>query len=597
MVQKILKFVKERKKLTAVILIVLIIAGYFIFRPGTSTETRYVLASVTKETLVVSVSGTGQVSSLNQVDVKSKASGDILNILVQDGQVVKSGTVLARINATDALKTVRDASANLESAKLSLEKIKQPADKLTLLQAENNLTKAQISKSSAEDDLNKAYEDGFNAVSNAFLDLPELITNTHDILFKNTTSSTSQWNIDFYTDAAGKYEDKAFKYRIDANQTYENAKASYDKSFADYKTANRSSSTAVIESLIDETYETTKQVAESIKSANNLIQFYKDQLSQRLLSTVAIADTHIASLNTYIGTANSRLTSLLAAKQAIQTSKETIASAERTIAESTVSLEKTQAGTDALDIQSQELSVRQRQNALQDAYENLADYSVKAPFDGIIAKVSVTKGQNVSSGTAIATMIAQQSVANISLNEVDVAKIKSGQKATLTFDAVENLTITGSVGEVDTLGTVSQGVVTYNVKIVFDTQDARIKPGMSVSAAIITDMKQDVLAIPNGAVKSQGDTYYVEFIDSSNTQSTATGVQGVTLLKAPQQQTIEIGISNDTSTEIISGLKEGDQIVSRTVTVGSSATTPTSSLFGGGNTRSSSTGAAVRALR
>ncbi|KKQ68941.1 MAG: hypothetical protein US89_C0005G0116 [Candidatus Peregrinibacteria bacterium GW2011_GWF2_38_29] len=329
MVQKILKFVKERKKLTAVTLVALIIAGYFIFRPGASTETRYVLASVAKETLVVSVSGTGQVSSLNQVDVKSKASGDILSVLVAEGQTVKSGTILARINAVDAMKSVRDASANLESARLSLEKIKQPADKLTLLQAENNLTKAQISKSSAEDGLRKAYEDGFNAVSNAFLDLPELMTNTHDILFKNTTSSTSQWNIDFYTDAAGKYEEKAFKYRIDASQTYENAKTSYEKSFADYKTANRSSSIDTIESLINETYETTKQVAESIKSANNLIQFYKDQLSQRLLQTVAIADTHIAALNADIGTANSRLTSLLAAKQAIQTGKESIASAER----------------------------------------------------------------------------------------------------------------------------------------------------------------------------------------------------------------------------------------------------------------------------
>ncbi|KKQ68940.1 MAG: RND family efflux transporter MFP subunit, HlyD family secretion protein [Candidatus Peregrinibacteria bacterium GW2011_GWF2_38_29] len=215
----------------------------------------------------------------------------------------------------------------------------------------------------------------------------------------------------------------------------------------------------------------------------------------------------------------------------------------------------------------------------------MSDYTVKAPFDGIVANIAVIKGQNVS---------AQQSIANISLNEVDVAKIKSAQKATLTFDAVEDLTITGTVGEVDTLGTVSQGVVTYNVKIVFDMQDTRIKPGMSVSAAIIIDTKADVLAIPSGAVKSQGDTYYVEFVDSTNTQSATAGVQGVTLLKAPQQQTVEIGISNDTSTEIISGLKEGDQVVSRTIT--GSTTAPAASSLLGGN-RNSSTGSAMRALR
>ena len=103
-------------------------------------------------------------------------------------------------------------------------------------------------------------------------------------------------------------------------------------------------------------------------------------------------------------------------------------------------------------------------------------------------------------------LITKQKIAEISLNEVDAAKVKVGQKVTLTFDAIDGLSITGEVSEIDALGTVSQGVVTYGVKIAFDTQDERVKSGMSVSAAIITDVKQNVLLVPNAAVKSNERT-------------------------------------------------------------------------------------------
>jgi len=146
------------------------------------------------------------------------------------------------------------------------------------------------------------------------------------------------------------------------------------------------------------------------------------------------------------------------------------------------------------------------------------------------------------------------------------------------------------VAEIDTLGTVTQGVVSYNVKINFDTQDARVKPGMSVNAAIITEAKQNVLYVPNSAIKTSGTTYYVLTLDSSQTQP-ATGGQGVTSSAAPQQVTVEIGSANDTSTEITSGLNEGDQVITRTIAASATQASTSSGLFWilGGN-RTSTTG-------
>jgi HlyD family secretion protein len=101
-----------------------------------------------------------------------------------------------------------------------------------------------------------------------------------------------------------------------------------------------------------------------------------------------------------------------------------------------------------------------------------------APFDGILATFTAKVGE--SSGSSVGTLITEQKVAVISFNEVDAASIKIGQKAKLTLMAITGLTIPGTVVEIDSVGTVSSGVVTYDVKIAFDKDDERVKAGMSV---------------------------------------------------------------------------------------------------------------------
>lgn len=538
MLKKILKTISKHKVIVGIIILVIVGGGYFGYKTfkGNGGETRYVLAAVEKGTLIVSVSGSGQISVLNQADVKSKASGDIIYLGIKNGQEVKKGTLLAQLDDSDAQKTIRDAEANLESAKLSLEKLQGSAD----LAVPKN-------KQNAQDDLAKAYDDGLNTVANAFLDLPVVIAGLQDILFGSALGKNQQ-NIDYYTDYAKTYDDKVFQYKDSAYNTYQTARASYNKNFDDYKSTSRFSDNNTIESLIAETYATVKDIAEAVRNAINLIQFYKDKFIEQDLKPESVADTHLSSLNTYMGKVNSHLVSLLSAENAINNDKDAVLNAD-------------------LDIESQKLTIEQREDALLDAKEKLADYFVYVPFDGIITKVNIQKGDSISGSTAVATLITKQRIAEISLNEADVAKIKVGQKVTFTFDAVEGLSITGEVLEIDTLGTVTQGVVTYNVKIGFDTQDERVKPGMSVVADIITDVKQDVLLLPNSAIKSQGNSQYVELVETPEEmkQQLLANVSGIILPNPPKSQTVEIGISNDLSSEIVSGLKEGDIVVTSTI--------------------------------
>lgn len=553
---------------------------------STAGETKYVTAQAQKGTLIVSLSGSGQVSAQNQIDVKSKASGDVAYVGVANGQTVKAGALIAQLDARDAQKSVRDAEANLESAQLSLQKLVEPADELAIAQSENTLLRAQQTKQNAQTDLASAYDDGFNRMTNAFLDLPSVMTGLHDVLFTSLAQlgGVNVQNIDFYKSVAGLYSERADTYRADAYDKYQIALTKYNKNFEDYKSTSRTGDPEIVEAIVVQTYDTAKALADAVKSANNLIQFYEDQLTQHNLKYLPYADTQLATLNGFTAKTNTHLSSLLSAQSTIKNDKDTIANADRTIAENTLSLAKLKAGPNALDISSSQLSVKQRQNALQDAREKLADYYIRAPFDGTIAKVSVKTTDTVSGGTAVATLVTKQKIATISLNEVDVAKVKIGQKTTLTFDAVEGLTISGEVAEIDTVGTITQGVVTYNVQIRFDTQDERVKPGMSVSAAIITLVKQDVLLVPNSAVKSRGgDTHYVEVFDTPIVGPNPS--QGVPSTIPPREQGVEIGSSNDTSTEIISGLSGGEQVITRTIAPSTTQTTPAPSLFGGGGAR------------
>lgn len=568
------KLIFSHKIMSVVLICLLGYASYWGWNKlyGTSTETRYILSSVEKGTIVATVDGSGQVSASSEVELKPKVSGEVLYVNVQNGQEVGAGTVLAQLDASDAQKAVRDAEANVASAKLALEKLVKPADTLSLVQSENALLRAKESKQTAEDDLKQAYDDGFNAVSNAFLSLPTVMAGMQDILYSynSTLGGGSQWNVDFYLGATYRYNTEAQQFKDDAVAKYQLARTAYDKTFADYKATSRFSDSAAIESLINESYETTKIIAESVKSTNNLIQLYEDELTKRNLKPAPTADTHLTSLNSYTNTTNSHLSSLVSIKNTLKSSRETITNAERTITENMESLAKLKAGADNLDIQSAQLTITQRENALSDAKEKLADSTIRAPFAGSIGKFSLKKGDSVSAGSAIATLVSRQQLAELSLNEVDAAKIKVGQKVTLLFDAIEGLEMSGRVASVDPLGTVSQGVVTYAVQIAFDTQDARIKSGMSVSASIITNVKQDVLTLANSAIKSRGNAHYVEILDAP--VESADGTEGVTSAELPREQAVEIGVANDDATEIISGLKEGDKVISRTITV--SKTTP-----------------------
>jgi HlyD family secretion protein len=565
----------RHKIISIIVLIIIGGGGYFAYNKWLTpaAAVRYITAAAERGVLINSISGTGQVSASNQVDISAKTSGDVTSVSAKVGQEVKSGALIASLNAKDAYKSVRDAQAGLESALLSLKKIEQPADDLTIMQSENSLAQAEESKEKSESNLAKAYEDGFNSVANIFLELPGIMTGMNDIIYGHDFDY-SIVNIDWYADTAKAldtdYPDKAEVFHDSVVASYESADGKFDSNFDAYKAASRSSSTSTIENLILQTYDTARAVADAIKNTYNMLDYVDgvinekaEHMSQNIPSLISQQKT---SLEQYTGLSNSHLSDMLSSKQTIIDTKKEIIDAERTIAEKTISLADLKAGTDALDLESQRLAVRQKQNSLADAREKLADYSIRAPFDGVIAALDLAKGDSVSAGASLGTLITKQRIVTVALNEVDIAKVAVGQSVSIAFDAIDGLNITGEVVQVDAIGTVSQGVVSYNVKVAFDVQDERVKPGMSVSVNIILSSKPNVIMVSTAAIKTSNGTSYVNVL-----------VNG-----APQAKTVTTGDSNDTMTEIVSGVNEGDAVVTQTVGGTTTATKTTSSNGNGG---------------
>jgi len=188
---------------------------------------------------------------------------------------------------------------------------------------------------------------------------------------------------------------------------------------------------------------------------------------------------------------------------------------------------------------------------------------VKASISGTVNEINIKNGDDLSklssgSSRTVPIIIGDLDTlkAEVRVNEVDIPNVQIGQKATMTFDAIGDFTASGKVEKIDALGAVSSGVVTYSVTLSFDSLDSRIKPNMSVTASIIVDSKSDVLSISTSAIKTAGDKNYVEVLSDNG---------------EPKRKIVEIGISNDTKTEINNGLSVGDEIITQSVDVSNSA--------------------------
>jgi len=181
---------------------------------------------------------------------------------------------------------------------------------------------------------------------------------------------------------------------------------------------------------------------------------------------------------------------------------------------------------------------------------------------------SAASGTSASSGSGVVEISDMSTLrASVQINEVDLVNVKVGQKASVTFDALPSASVSGTVSAISPTGTNTSGVVTYEVDLTLSSIDGRLRPGMSCSAEIETALKPGSLVVPSSAVTSASGKTHVQVLDIGAT--------------APRQVEVTTGATVGTSTEILSGLTEGQYVVTGSST-GTTGTTGTQGRGGGG---------------
>ena len=206
----------------------------------------------------------------------------------------------------------------------------------------------------------------------------------------------------------------------------------------------------------------------------------------------------------------------------------------------------------------------QKQNVSK-AHTNLGYATITAPIDGIVLSKEVEEGQTVAAAMTTPTLfILAQDLTDMrviaDVDEADIGGVKEGQRVTFTVDAFPDDVFQGAVTQVRQEATTESNVVTYEVVISAPNDDLKLKPGLTANVTIYTMEQYDILSVPSKALRfSPNETLLLdgESIEDCDGEKKVWKHEG-NVFKA---YAVETGVTNGAFTEIKSGLREGDEVI------------------------------------
>jgi RND family efflux transporter MFP subunit len=493
------RFLKNYKFSIPTGLVIIIAVIFFTTRGGAEVKSDFI--TVARTTVAQEVSVTGRVIPAEAVDLAVQSGGKVSVINVKVGGSVKAGATLLKVDDADLRIRLGRQQASLEKARLAL-------------------TKQEPGAGNAQDDLEKAFEDGFNTIADTFLDIPSVVSGLNDIL--NDWRHSPELETEYLRGVGNSTMD----IKATAVRNYSKARSRYDTLFLKYKSFTRSASPAELESMLNETYEVSKALADSVKEVRNLVDFVDDKGNNAYDTEIA---SDLSELDGYTKDMNTHLSSLLSIRNTIKTSRDQIKN-------------------ETSDTSSSRIDIRQAELDIQDTLVQISNRTIKAPADGIVTKVETKVGETISPGTPVISIISEdQFQIEANVPEADMALIKPEAQADITLDAYgSDVMFKAKVLSIDPAETIIDGVATYKTKFQFVEKDERIKSGMTASIKVKGQQKENVFAVPQRAVVLKNSEKFVKVLNG----------------EVETEKKVETGLrGSDGNIEIISGLSEGDKVV------------------------------------
>jgi len=227
-------------------------------------------------------------------------------------------------------------------------------------------------------------------------------------------------------------------------------------------------------------------------------------------------------------------------------------------------------------VTSAEASLAQAQAALNEAEVNVRYTTIVSPTDGIVISRSVDVGQTVAASLQTPTLftiaedLAKMQV-DTSVSESDVGRLKDGMPTTFTVDAWPGQNFDGVIRQIRNAAQTVQNVVTYDAVIDVKNPDMKLKPGMTANVNITTARGEDVLTVPNAALRfrppappqREGAPGTANAAEADAPKPPAPGTKTVYVLRngRPTPVTVKAGVTDGSYTEVEGELREGDRVI------------------------------------
>ena len=230
-----------------------------------------------------------------------------------------------------------------------------------------------------------------------------------------------------------------------------------------------------------------------------------------------------------------------------QASSQDIAEADASLAVAAAQLEDAQDEWDRLQDGPDPAEVAAARARVVSAQATLDSARLIAPFAGTVSEVRVRPGDQVAPGTAgIRIDNLEHMLVDVQISEVDINSVHAGQDVLIRFDAVLDRDYHGRVADVSMAGTSTTAGVNFQVTLELSDADALVHPGMTATVTITVEERQDVLLVPNRAVRLEEGEHVVYVLRNG----------------LPERVVVTLGASSDTQSEVLGGdLQEGDEII------------------------------------
>ncbi len=537
-----------KSKIFWLIVIIMVIGAGFGYAQWRKKQqaVEYATEKVQKGKLVQTISATGAVEAAKDISLNFATTGRLVYLLAKEGQQVKAGQILAKLNSGSLTAQVQQYQANLLAAQADLDKVKAGASaediKVTEEKAakvENDLKNLEIESANQLQILREKNLDALNnAVSTAQIALDKVYSKllNEDIiinLYFDNNNLESQVKNDYQIMIAKLPGIKEAAQNANQEKTTASILVNSDKV--------REFLTELNDFLID-----GFSLAQSIIVNSSYSQTEKDTIKSDIATQQSTNNTSLTSLQTakanLLNNYNSYNSQLQAARD------------NAAIYRADLALKKV--GPRDFEIRNAEAKIEQARAQLNKVLADLSDYQIIAPIDGTITKINYSLGEQTNLTEPVIKMLSTGKFeVKVDIPESDITKIKIGDRAVIELDAFgPDHPFSGAISFIDPAQTVIQDVTYYQTTVSFsqDSWDEKIKSGMTADITIMAAEKDDVLYIPQRAVK----------IKEAVLGERAEKFVEVLVNNQPLEKIVATGLRGDNGlVEIISGLLENEEVI------------------------------------